>query len=122
MHPSAHALHDRVMSALAGHDVRVLFHDHEPWFPVNDLVAALGVSRRTLDHHVGHLPDEERRYLPRPVRLPRDIVVGNPGLNCVSLTGLLKLLLLTTGPAAAGFQTWVCQHVLLPLWNDAEPR
>jgi prophage antirepressor-like protein len=107
----------RVMSALKQRDVRVLYHEGRPWFAVNDLVAALGVHRRTLDHHIGHLPEHEVRHLPRPVRLPRGISVGNAGLHCVSLAGLFSLLLRTDGEAADAFRDWVSRSVLLPMWE-----
>jgi prophage antirepressor-like protein len=117
--PDPAPIRTRVMSALAAHDVRVLHHGGAAWFPVNDLVSALGVHRRTLDHHVGHLPDSERRHLPRPSRLPPDITIGNVGLHCVSLAGLFSLLMRTDGNAAAAFREWVCQSVLLPMWQGA---
>lgn len=116
--PDPSSIRTRVMSALAARDVRVLYHDGAAWFPINDLVSALGVHRRTLDHHVGHLPDSEKRHLPRPSRLPRDITIGNAGLHCVSLAGLFSLLLRTDGDAASAFREWVCQAVLLPMWEE----
>lgn len=109
------------MAALAARDVRVMHQDGTAWFPINDLVAALGVHRRTLDHHVRPLPDEDNRHLPRPSRLPRHII-GNAGLHCVSLAGWLSLLLRTDGDAASAFRDWVCQSVLLPMWEAAPER
>lgn len=115
--PSPLLIRNRVMAALAARDVRVMHHDGTTWFPINDLVAALGVHQRTLDHHVRHLPDEDKRHLPRPLRLPPDIIIGNAGLNCVSLAGLFSLLLRTDGDAASAFREWVCQSVLMPMWD-----
>lgn len=117
--PDPASIRTRIMSALAGRDVRVLYHEGAPWFPINDLVAALGVHRRTLDHHVRNLPEVDKRHLPRPSRLPHDVTVGNAGLHCVSLTGLFSLLLRTDGAAAAEFRHWVSRSVLLPMWGAA---
>lgn len=108
----------RVVLALSCADVRVFTRDDQPWFAINDMVAALGVPRRTLDYHVGHLSDDERRHIPRPTRLPSDIEVGPPGLSCVSLAGMLKLLLRISFPAATAFQDWACGAVLLPMWDQ----
>ena len=110
-------LRGRVGMALSGADVRIFTRDGELWFAINDLVAALGVPRRTLYYHVGHLSDHEKRHIPRPSRLPYDITVGNVGLHCVSLTGMFKLLLRVPAPAAEAFQNWVCRSLLVPLWD-----
>lgn len=115
----AATLRDRIGLALSGADVRIFSRDDQLWFAINDVAAALGVSRRSLDYHIGHLPDDERRHIPRPSRLPSDIVVGTPGLHCVSLTGMFKLLLRTHSPAAETFQNWVCRALLIPLWDGS---
>lgn len=107
----------QIALTLSGDDVRTFSRDGQTWFAINDLVAALGVPRRTLDHIAGHLSDDERLHIRRPARLPRDIEVGSPGLHCVSLTGMFKLLLRINSPAAAAFQDWVCRAVLLPMWE-----
>ncbi len=115
------SIRTRVMSALAAYDVRVLYHDGAAWFPVNDLVSALGVHRRTLDHYVGHLPDSERRHLPRPSRLLRDITIGNAGLHCVSLAGCSRCCCGQTAmpppPSASGCANRSCCRCGTGLWS-----
>lgn len=108
---------DQVALALSSAEVRTFTRDGQPWFAINDLVAALDVPRRTLDHHAGHLPDNEKRHIPRPTILPSGLEVGSPGLHCVSLTGMFKLLMRINSPAALTFQDWVCRTVLLPMWD-----
>jgi prophage antirepressor-like protein len=107
-----------ILDALGdGVAVRVLDRDGHPWFAAIDVIRALGLPRRTLDHYLPTLADDERRHFPRPSRVPHGVEVGNSGVTCVSLSGLFKLLLRVDAAAAKPFQDWACRVLLPTLWD-----
>lgn len=109
-------MHELILSTLRARDVRTISLDGEPWFAAIDVLAALGVPRRTLSHHLVTLQDDERRHVARPRDVPSDVKFGNSGVEFLSLSGLFKLLLRIDAPSAEAFQDWVCRELLSDLW------
>ncbi|HHG4367932.1 TPA: BRO-N domain-containing protein [Pseudomonas aeruginosa] len=91
-------------------EIRVVEIEGNPWFVATDVCKAIGLSNVTLA--VRPLADDEKTL--NPIKTVR----GTKDLNCVSESGLYKLVLRSDKPEARRFQDWVTRDVLPAIRKD----
>lgn len=91
-------------------NIRVVTIDGNPWFVAADVCKAIGLSNTTLA--VRPLADDEKTL--NPIKTAR----GTKDLNCVSESGLYKLVLRSDKPEARAFQDWITHDVLPAIRKD----
>lgn len=91
-------------------EIRVVEIEGNPWFVATDVCKAIGLSNVTLA--VRPLADDEKTL--NPIKT----VCGTKDLNCVSESGLYKLVLRSDKPEARRFQDWVTRDVLPAIRKD----
>lgn len=97
-------MNDLTLFQYAGHDVRTIIIDGEPWFVATDVAKILGYREafnltRRLD------PDDKG---PRSVRTPG----GEQSMTCINEPGLYDAVLGSQVPGARAFKRWVISDVL----------
>lgn len=105
--------------------IRVVDIGGDPWFVAADVCHALslhfGDGQGTVKQHCRNISDDEMMLIPKSKvtsNHPRDY--PNRGANCVSESGLYKLILRSDKPQAKPFQDWVTR-VVLPAIRKDEP-
>lgn len=92
-------------------DIRVGDIDGKPWFVAKDVCVVLGLTDAR--NHLRKLGAGEKKMFPRSnVNLARAFSFPNRGANCVSESGLYKLIMRSDKPEAKCFQDWVTGTVL----------
>lgn len=90
--------------AYAGHDVRVIEHDGEPWFVAADVAKILGY--RMASDMTRRLDEDDRGT--RSVRTPS----GEQEMTVISEPGLYAAVLGSKVPGSREFKRWVTHDVL----------
>lgn len=94
-----------------GAEIRVVDDAGIPWFVAKDVCEMLGLSDDR--NHLKKLANDERRIIQRSnVNLTYGSSFPNRGVNCVSESGLYKLIMRSDKPDARVFQDWVTGTVL----------
>ncbi|QRG05625.1 hypothetical protein EZH22_21590 [Xanthobacter dioxanivorans] len=102
-----------------GHDVRVVVIDDAPWWVAADALRALGLSTSSgTSHQLQHLSLCEVRHVPRSTLGQIEVSFPNRGANCISESGLYKLVMRSDKPEARAFQDWVTRVVLPAIRKD----
>jgi prophage antirepressor-like protein len=89
--------------------IRVIDIEGEPWFQASQVCAILGLSNTTVA--VQRLDNTERTKLNLGL-------VGLATANCISESGLYKLIMRSDKPEARDFQDWVTKVVLPSIRKD----
>lgn len=99
--------------------IRVVEIDGEPWFVAADVFRALGIDlSSTTSRYMHFLRDDEVRFVSRSDVEQINVSFPNRGVNCVSESGLYKLVMRSDKPQAKPFQNWVTQVVLPAIRKD----
>lgn len=100
-----------------GAEVRVVHDGGSLWFVAKDVCEVLGLTDDR--NHLKKLADDERRIIQRSnVNLVYGSSFPNRGANCVSESGLYKLIMRSDKPEARVFQDWVTGTVLPAIRKD----
>ena len=106
--------------ALGDAPVRMAEIDGEPWFVATDVLAILDLTDDR--NHLKKLADDEKRIVLRSnVNLPEGYAFPNRGANCISESGLYKLIMRAhpnVNPVARKFQRWLTDEVLPAIRKD----
>jgi anti-repressor protein len=87
-----------------GHEVRVVVHGGEPWFPAVDVAAILELGN--VHSSLALLDDDEKAlHTVETLRGPQSVVI-------VSEPGLYSLILRSRKPEAKAFKRWIAHEVL----------
>jgi len=98
-------------------EIRRVIHNHEWWFVITDVVAALTDSANPQ----GYLKDMRRRDLPlaeafkgggqlaTPLGLPFDTAGGKQSLQCWNTEGIFRLIQSIPSPKAEPFKRWLAR-------------
>lgn len=88
-----------------------------PWFVAKDVCEILGLKDDR--NHLMKLSADEKRIVARSnVNLTQGLSFPNRGANCVSESGLYKLVMRSDKPEARRFQDWVTKEVLPAIRKD----
>lgn len=96
--------------------VRVVEIDGQPWFAATDVCDILELTH--VASSLNKLADDEVRLISRSNVDRINISFPNRGLNCVSESGLNKLIMRSDKPEAREFQDWVTREVLPAIRKD----
>ena len=101
------------------HKIRVVEIDGQPWFVAADVLAILQVKGGgTASRYLGALASDEIRKVARSTVERIDGSFPNHGANCISESGLYKLIMRSDKPEARAFQDWVTRIVLPAIRKD----
>ncbi len=97
--------------------IRVVELEGKPWFVAVDVCDVLGLENpRSAVHR--QLNRDEYRHVPRSNVAQNYVSFPNRGANCISESGLYKLVLRSDKPEAKVFQDWVTREVLPAIRKD----
>lgn len=101
-------------------DIRVVTIDGDPWFVAVDVcrVLGLGLAGGSASRHLSALGDDEVRNVSRSNVSLSDVSFPNRGANCISESGLYRLVMRSDKPDAKPFQDWVAKVVLPAIRKD----
>lgn len=98
-------------------NLRAVQLNGQPWFVAKDACQVLGLTDDR--NHLMKLNEDERRFVARSnVNLTEGLSFPNRGANCISESGLYKLIMRSDKPEAKRFQNWVTQVVLPAMRKD----
>lgn len=102
------------------HSIRVVTLDGDPWFVAIDALRVLydRASQQGTTAYLSKLGDDECQWVKRSNLSPSAVSFPNRGANCVSESGLYKLVMRSDSPAARPFQDWVTRTVLPAIRKD----
>lgn len=98
-------------------NLRAVQLNGQPWFVAKDACQVLGLTDDR--NHLMKLDGDERRFVARSnVNLTDGVSFPNRGANCISESGLYKLIMRSDKPEAKPFQNWITQVVLPTIRKD----
>lgn len=98
-------------------NLRAVQLNGQPWFVAKDVCQVLGLTDDR--NHLMKLNEDERRFVARSnVNLTEGLNFPNRGANCISESGLYKLIMRSDKPEAKRFQNWITQVVLPAIRKD----
>lgn len=99
-----------------GIQLRVVVIDGNPWFVAKDVCEAIDLTNPT--KAVAVLGDDEVRHISRSNLNLGEVSFPNRGANCISESGLYKLVMRSDKWEARAFQDWVTKIVLPAIRKD----
>lgn len=98
-------------------NIRAIERNGQTWFVAKDVCRVLGLTDDR--NHLMKLDATERQLVSRSnVNLTNGFDFPNRGANCVSESGLYKLIMRSDKPEAKVFQDWVTKVVLPAIRKD----
>lgn len=100
-------------NATTTYRIRVVPLEGNPWFVARDVLFVLHDSVKAgASHYLGFLGADEKRLVLKSNVHPMYDSFPNRGAQCISESGLYKLIMRSDKPQARAFQEWVTREVL----------